>query len=105
MLNGLRKWEVNGAPEGVPSGKERVMAHDAVLPELSRMFLRRWSSAFTEITRRHREWVHQRRVYKKTFSELALCSDSDLADISISRYDIPGIAAEAARMASREQLR
>ena len=79
------------------------MTHDSVLPELSRLVPRRWSSALQEMVTQYRDWAHRRRVYVRTFKELSACSDRDLADISFSRSDIPDIAAEAARMARREQ--
>lgn len=81
------------------------MAHESILPELPQLVSRRWSSAVRDIIGRYREWAHRRKVYNSTFRELARCSDRDLADISIARYDIPRIAAEAARTASGEQSR
>ncbi len=81
------------------------MAHELILPELPRLVSRRWSSAVKDMTRRYREWAHRREVYNKTFHELAHCSDRELADISITRYDIPRIADEAACVASGEQSR
>ena len=42
-------------------------------------------------------WLQQRSHYHTTLSELSALSDRDLADIGISRSDIPMIAREAAK--------
>ncbi|MEZ5932308.1 MAG: DUF1127 domain-containing protein [Alphaproteobacteria bacterium] len=46
-------------------------------------------------------WLERRRQYNHTYGELSRLSDHDLADIGIARCDIPAIAAEATRPASK----
>jgi uncharacterized protein YjiS (DUF1127 family) len=78
------------------------MTHGSILPGRARLVPQTWSLALQAITNQYRDWAHRRRVYLQTFNELSACSDRDLADLSFSRHDIPGIAAEAARMSFRE---
>jgi uncharacterized protein YjiS (DUF1127 family) len=46
-------------------------------------------------------WRRSRSVYNRTFNELEALSGRELADIGITRYDIPFIAADAAKTARR----
>lgn len=43
------------------------------------------------------EWLEKRRAYYRTLSELNGLSDRELADIGISRADIPSVARAAGR--------
>jgi uncharacterized protein YjiS (DUF1127 family) len=45
------------------------------------------------------DWSAKNRAYHATVSELYALSDRDLADIGISRSDIPAVARDAARVA------
>jgi len=40
--------------------------------------------------------LRRRAAYNKTLNELSSCTDRDLNDLGIARYDIPRIAREAA---------
>jgi uncharacterized protein YjiS (DUF1127 family) len=42
-------------------------------------------------------WLQERRAYSRAFDELDSLSDRELADIGISRSDIPFIAREGVR--------
>lgn len=42
-------------------------------------------------------WLQARRSYYNSVAELSAMSDRDLADIGISRSDIPAVARQAAR--------
>jgi uncharacterized protein YjiS (DUF1127 family) len=42
------------------------------------------------------ETVARRALYRRTIRELNLLSDRDLADLGVSRWDIPALAREAA---------
>jgi uncharacterized protein YjiS (DUF1127 family) len=44
-------------------------------------------------------WRRSRRAYNETFLELDTLSNRDLADIGVSRSDIPHLALEAAKAA------
>jgi uncharacterized protein YjiS (DUF1127 family) len=44
-------------------------------------------------------WWRAHRAYRQTFMELDALSNRDLADIGVSRSDIPAIAAKAAHEA------
>jgi uncharacterized protein YjiS (DUF1127 family) len=46
-------------------------------------------------------WSAENRAYHNTFNELSILSDRDLADIGISRADIPAIARDAAQTMRR----
>jgi uncharacterized protein YjiS (DUF1127 family) len=46
-------------------------------------------------------WSAENRAYHDTVDELYALSDRDLADIGISRSDIPAVARDAARTARR----
>lgn len=59
----------------------------------------------TTLNRVHRlyakgaEWWQERRAYNETINELSGLSDRDLADIGISRADIPSIARQTSKSA------
>jgi uncharacterized protein YjiS (DUF1127 family) len=51
-----------------------------------RRFLANWSA-----------WTEERRAYRQAVTELSALSDRNLADIGVSRVDIPAIARETAK--------
>ena len=46
--------------------------------------------------------LDERKIYYETYAELMSMNDRELADIGISRGDIPFIAVEATKMKSQE---
>ena len=52
--------------------------------------------ALTSVADRVGRAVARHRAYRTTYNELDACTDRELNDIGISRYDIPRIASEAA---------
>lgn len=59
-------------------------------------FLHSTFAAVAGVTARVAENRRRNAAYKKTFNELSAMTSRDLADIGLSRFDIPRIAAEAA---------
>ncbi len=59
-------------------------------------FLHSTLTAVAGVTARFAENRRRNAAYNKTFNELSAMTSRDLADIGLSRFDIPRIAAEAA---------
>jgi uncharacterized protein YjiS (DUF1127 family) len=55
-------------------------------------------AAFQDLRARAEEWRATRAAYTRTLNELSAMSSRELADIGLHRSDIPGVAAEAAKM-------
>jgi uncharacterized protein YjiS (DUF1127 family) len=48
------------------------------------------------IVQKYRSWREYRQKYRRTYEELDGCSDRELAELRISRADIPAIARKSA---------
>jgi uncharacterized protein YjiS (DUF1127 family) len=53
-------------------------------------------SRFAAMRARFGDWRARRAAYLRTYDELAACSDRELADLGLSRADIPALARRSA---------
>ncbi len=51
---------------------------------------------FARLRAEYRDFAQRRAIYRRTYDELSMLSDRELADLGMSRYDIPMIARRAA---------
>ena len=51
---------------------------------------------FKSILRTIEDAIEKRRIYMKTLAELETLNERELADLGMSRYDLPAVAKEAA---------
>ncbi len=51
---------------------------------------------FTRLRAEIRDFAQRRAIYRRTYDELSMLNDRELADLGLSRYDIPMIARRAA---------
>lgn len=49
------------------------------------------------IVKRYRSWRSYRKAYRRTYDELMICSDRELNELGISRFDIDRIARQQNR--------
>ncbi|MEO9650950.1 MAG: DUF1127 domain-containing protein [Roseobacter sp.] len=73
------------------------MIRTAIRPEFSQTLYQTFVKPAQDLIQLAADLAHKRVVYKQTYIELSRCSDRELEDISIARYDIRKIAREAAQ--------
>ncbi|MDS9469956.1 DUF1127 domain-containing protein [Paracoccus sp. MBLB3053] len=57
-----------------------------------------------DLFRRIRAYLVGRRIQRRTYEELSMTNDRELADLGLSRFDVPRLAALAGRQAAEKYL-